>query len=71
MRVQWAYPAAAAKPTHVKVFRVLSYNGLQLSKTMTEHEIQELKGTIHFVEPDTLDLFDERRGSTDKKKKGE
>ena len=70
MRVQWAYPAGAAKPTHVKVFRVLSYNGRQLSKPMTDQEIQELQSTVHFVEPDTLDLFDEGRGSTDKNNKG-
>ena len=71
MRVQWAYPGGAAKPTHVKVFRVLSYNGRPLSTPMTDQEIQELQRTVHFVEPDTLDLFDEHRGSTQKNKKGD
>lgn len=66
MRVQWAYPAAAAKPTHVKVFRVLSYNGRQLSTPMSDQEIQALQSTMHFVEPETPDLFDERRGSNNK-----
>jgi len=70
MRVQWAYPAGAAKPAHVKVFRVLSYNGRQLSTPMTDQEIQELKSTVHFVEPDMPDLFDERRGSKDENDKG-
>lgn len=66
MRVQWAYPTGATKPAHVKVFRVLSYNGRQLSTPMTDQEIQTLRSTVHFVEPETPDLFDERRGSKDK-----
>lgn len=70
MRVQWAYPTGAAKPAHVKVFRVLSYNGRQLSKPMTDQEIQALQSTVHFVEPDTPDLFDERHGSNNKDTKG-
>lgn len=70
MRVQWAYPAGVAKPTHVKVFRVLSYNGRQLSTPMTAKEIHALKNTVHFVESDTPDLFDEHRGSNDKHGKG-
>ena len=70
MRVQWAYPGGTAKPSHVKVFRVLSYNGRQLSTPMTDQEIQALQSTVHFVEPETPDLFDERRGSNDKNEKG-
>ena len=71
MRVQWAYPAGTTKPSHVKVFRVLSYNGRQLSNSMTDQEIQALKSTVHFVEPETPDLFDELRGSDDKHDKGD
>lgn len=71
MRVQWAYPAGTTKPSHVKVFRVLSYNGFQLSTPMTDQEIKALQGTVHFVEPDTPDLFDERRGSNDENNKGD
>ncbi|MGD9920198.1 MAG: hypothetical protein AB7V13_01965 [Pseudorhodoplanes sp.] len=70
MRVQWAYPAGTAKPAHVKVFRVLSYNGRKISSPMTDREIQELQSTVHFVEPDMRDLFDERRGSADKNNTG-
>lgn len=70
MRVQWAYPAGTAKPSHVKVFRVLSYNGRQLSTPMTDQEIQALQSTVHFVEPETPDLFDDRRGLNDKNDKG-
>jgi len=70
MRVQWAYPAGASRPTHVKVYRVLSYNGRQLSQLMSDQEIQALQSTVHFVEPDMPDLFDERRGSHDKNDKG-
>lgn len=66
MRVQWAYPAGTAKPSHVKVFRVLSYNGRQLSTPMTVQEIKTLQSTVHFVEPETPDLFGDRRGSNDK-----
>lgn len=71
MRVQWAYPDGAAKPAHVRVFRVLSYNGHQLSTPMTDQEMQALQSTVHFVEPDIPDLFDERRGSKDKNDKGD
>ena len=70
MRVQWAYPAGATKPSHVKVFRVLSYNGRQLSNPMSDQEIQALQSTVHFVESETPDLFDDRRGSNDKNDKG-
>lgn len=70
MRVQWAYPAGTARPSHVKVFRVLSYNGFQLSAPMTDQEIQALQSTVHFVEPDTPDLFDECSGSNDKNDEG-
>lgn len=70
MRVQWGYPAGTARPTHVKVFRVLSYNGRQLSSPMTDQELQELQGTVHFVEPDMPDLFDEHRGSANNINKG-
>jgi hypothetical protein len=66
MRVQWAYPEGVTKPSHVKVFRVLSYNGRQLSMPMTNQEIQALQGTIHFVEPETPSLFDEQRYSNNK-----
>lgn len=70
MRVQWAYPAGTAKPTHVKVLRVISYNGKQLSPPMSDAEIQALQAAVHFVEPEVPDLFDERRGSKDKNDKG-
>lgn len=70
MRVQWGYPAGAARPTHVKVFRVLSYNGKQLAPPMSDTEIQALQATVHFVEPDSPDLFDERRVPKNKDDKG-
>lgn len=70
MRVQWAYPAGASRPTQVRVYRVLSYNGRQISPAMSDQEIQALQSTIHFVEPDLPDLFDERRGADDKNDKG-
>lgn len=70
MRVQWGYPAGATRPTHVKVLRVISYNGKQLSPPMSDAEIQALQAAVHFVEPEVPDLFDERRGSKDKNDKG-
>lgn len=70
MRVQWAYPAGTAKPSHVKVLRVLTYNGRQLSNPMTDQEIQALENAVHHVEPEMPDLFDERRGLNDKNAKG-
>ena len=47
MRVQWAYPSGTARPSHVKVYRVLSYNGKQLSPPMSAAEIQALQTTVH------------------------
>lgn len=70
MRVQWAYPAGAARPTHVKVYRVLSYNGRQLSPPMSDMEIQALQTTVNLVKPDMPELFDERSGSHKKNDKG-
>jgi hypothetical protein len=70
MRVQWAYPAGAAKPSHVKVLRVLSYNGRKLSNPMSDQEIQALQSKVHFVESETPDLFDDRHGLNDKNEKG-
>ncbi len=61
MRVQWGYPAGTARPAHVRVFRVISYNGKQLSPPMSEQEIQALESAVHLVEPESPDLFDERR----------
>ncbi|MBP6013147.1 MAG: hypothetical protein KBA31_13050 [Alphaproteobacteria bacterium] len=66
MRVQWAYPAGASRPAYVKVYRVLSYNGRQLSQPMSDQEIRALQATVHHVEPDALDLFDERPTSRDR-----
>jgi hypothetical protein len=71
MRVQWAYPAGLSKPVSVRVLRVLNYNGKPISAALSEAELQALLTTVHFVEPDMPDLFDERRGSKDKNDKGD
>lgn len=60
MRVQWAYPMGTGKPAHVKVLRVLSYNGRELAKPMTDQEMQAYQDRLHFIEPDAPDLFDEK-----------
>ena len=60
MRVQWAYPIGTGRPAHVKVLRVLSYNGRELAKPMTEQEMQAHQYRLHFIEPDAPDLFDEQ-----------
>lgn len=70
MRVQWAYPAGLSKPANVRVLRVLSYNGKPISAALIEAELQALLTSVHIVEPDMPDLFDERRGSKDKNDKG-
>jgi hypothetical protein len=62
MRVQWAYPIGTGKPAHVKVLRVLSYNGRELAKPMTDQDMQAHQARLHFIEPDAPDLFDEQRG---------
>lgn len=63
MRVQWAYPAGLSKPVNVRVLRVLTYNGKPISPSLTESELRELLTSVHIVEPETPDLFDEKRGS--------
>lgn len=60
MRVQWAYPAGQSKPSHVRVLRVLSYNGKEISKRLSEEELQEELYEVNIIEPDTPDLFDRR-----------
>lgn len=63
LRVQWAYPAGTGKPAHVRVLRVLSYNGRELAKPMTDQEIQAYQARLHYVPPPEPDLFDARRGT--------
>lgn len=70
MRVQWAYPAGLSKPANVRVLRVLTYNGKPISPSFTESELRELLTSVHIVEPETPDLFDEKRGSDNKDKGG-
>lgn len=70
MRVQWAYPAGLSKPSHVRVLRVVSYNGKPISEPMTDQQLREQLEVVHFIEPDPPDLFDERRGDNHKKEEG-
>lgn len=70
MRVQWAYPAGLSKPANVRVLRVLSYNGKTISEPLSELELRALLTSVHIIEPETPDLFDERRGNYKKHDKG-
>lgn len=58
MRVQWAYPAGLSKPSHVRVLRVLSYNGTKISDPMSEAELQTELEEASAIEPETPGLFD-------------
>ena len=71
LRVQWAHPIGSGKPTNVKVLRVLSYNGRELAKPMTEQEMKAYEAKLHFVEPEAPDLFDERRSTNNDNKNNE
>ena len=58
MRVQWAYPSGLSKPSHVRVLRVLTYNGKKISDRLSEPELQALLQEAYTIEPETPDLFD-------------
>lgn len=58
LRVQWAYPAGLSKPSHVRVLRVLSYNGTKISDPMTDAELQAELEEASVIEPDVPGLFD-------------
>lgn len=58
MRVQWAYPAGLSKPSHVRVLRVLTYNGKDISAPLSDTELQTQLNEAHVIEPETPTLFD-------------
>lgn len=60
MRVQWAYPQGLSKPSHVRVLRVLTYNGNKISDPLSDAELQAELQEAHVIEPDVPDLFDHK-----------
>ena len=57
MRVQWAYPENNGKVSNVRVFRVLSYNGTNISDPLSESELLAELNDITIERPDQLDIF--------------
>jgi len=57
MRVQWAYPAGLSKPANVRVLKVLTYNGKDISQPLSENELKRILEEPYVVEPDVPDLF--------------
>ena len=62
MRVQWAYPAGGSKPSHVRVLKVLSFNGRKIADPLGESELAEILESASLKEADAPDLFDHLRG---------
>ena len=57
MKVQWAYPEDSNR-SNVKVLKVLTYNGRELSKELSASEIAKDLGLFSVVENNQRDLFD-------------
>lgn len=59
MKVQWAYPEGALKPSNVRVLKVLSYNGKKISDPLTPEELAKELQDYSVREKEHPDLFDE------------
>jgi hypothetical protein len=57
MRVQWAYPEGAIKPSNVRVLRVISYNGKEISSALSEAELFAELTDFTIEQKDQVDLF--------------
>jgi hypothetical protein len=57
MRVQWAYPESAVKPANVKVLRVISYNGKEISAALSEAELFAELTNFKIEQKEQVDLF--------------
>ncbi|MFA4995415.1 MAG: hypothetical protein WC521_08970 [Bdellovibrionales bacterium] len=57
MRVQWAYPEHAVKPTNVRVLRVISYNGTAISEPLTNDELSAELNAFTIEQKEQNDLF--------------
>lgn len=64
MRVQWAYPEHAAKPTNVRVLRVISYNGTNISSPLTDAELFAELGDFTIEQKEQVDLFSYKQEDT-------
>ncbi len=58
MKVQWAYPEIYSKPTKVRVLRVLTYNGKDISQPMNDKELAIELYDFKHEEKEQADLFD-------------
>ena len=59
MRVQWAFPEDSNR-SNLKVLKVLTYNGKELSKELSANEIAKQLGVFSVIEDNQRDLFDQR-----------
>lgn len=61
MRVQWAYPKGSLKPANVRVLKVLSYNGKQLSQPLSMQEATKILDgySIEETQKQQIDLFND------------
>ncbi len=58
MKVQWAYPGDSAKPSNVKVLKVITYNGKKISEPLTHEELEKILQEYSVHESNQKDLFD-------------
>lgn len=66
MKVQWAFPENYTKPTKVKVLRVLTYNGKEISKLMSDEELRRELYDFNHEDRDQADLFDPAKDNLQK-----
>lgn len=62
MRVQWAYPECAGKPANVRVMRVISYNGKDISAPLSEAELLAELTDFKIEKKEQVDLFSYNQG---------
>lgn len=58
LRVQWAHPEHASKLTHVRVLRVISYNGTKISAPLSAAELEKELTDYKVEEKEQENLFD-------------
>ena len=58
MKVQWVYPESYSKPSKVRVLRVLTYNGKDISQPMNDKELSKELYDFDHEDKKQHDLFD-------------
>jgi hypothetical protein len=59
MKVQWAFPSELGRRSHLKVLRVLSYNGKKLADPLLPEDLEKILQKFSYEEKNQKDLFDQ------------